>query len=224
MQRDKIRTQRRLVDATIELLREGGFSAVGINAIADRAGVSKVLIYRYFDGIGGLYRAVAEHLDISQTRVVDLSPLESGASGAVRDTARTAFLMMHEQLLSDELAVQVLIQELDEENELTRTFAETREAQGTAVTRRVAELAALREREGEPGAGDFDAVFAVVSAAIYYLSLRSRTVQLFNNIDIRSESGWYRICDALAGLVESAFPARAARTEDGPATNDREAP
>ena len=112
---------------------------------------------------------------------------------------------MHRGLISDELAVRVLIQELDEENELTRAFAETREQQGTAVTRRVAELAASRLETTTGKSPDFDAIFAIVAATVYYLSIRSRTVQLFNNIDIRSEEGWYRICDTLAQMVESSM-------------------
>ncbi|MBK7457943.1 MAG: helix-turn-helix transcriptional regulator [Betaproteobacteria bacterium] len=42
------------------MLARDGFGAVGVNAIARQAGVDKVLIYRYFDGLPALLRAWGE--------------------------------------------------------------------------------------------------------------------------------------------------------------------
>ena len=54
MARDRERTKARIVDAVCGLLTRSGFRAVGVNAVAEAAGVDKVLIYRYFgEATGG---------------------------------------------------------------------------------------------------------------------------------------------------------------------------
>ena len=56
-------TERRIKDAALGIIEEQGFEALGINAIADRAKLSKVLIYRYFDSIEGLITKIIEEQD-----------------------------------------------------------------------------------------------------------------------------------------------------------------
>ncbi len=46
--RSKETTRLRLISAVGTLLARQGFNALGINAVAEEAGVDKVLIYRYF--------------------------------------------------------------------------------------------------------------------------------------------------------------------------------
>ena len=61
--RDRAKTETAILDAVSRLILRDGMSGVGINALAREAGVDKVLIYRYFDDLDGLYRAYAEHGD-----------------------------------------------------------------------------------------------------------------------------------------------------------------
>jgi AcrR family transcriptional regulator len=62
-ERDRDATNTRLIRAVEELIAEDGFGAVGINAVARRAGADKVLIYRYFGELAGLLAAYAEEGD-----------------------------------------------------------------------------------------------------------------------------------------------------------------
>lgn len=57
--RDRYTTAARLLKAVETLLTREGFSGLGVNAVAREAGIDKVLIYRYFDGMPGLLRAFA---------------------------------------------------------------------------------------------------------------------------------------------------------------------
>lgn len=52
----------RLLQAGVQLLSEKTFSEISMDQVADRSGVSKPMIYYYFDNKEGYYRAVAEHL------------------------------------------------------------------------------------------------------------------------------------------------------------------
>lgn len=62
-ERDREATERRLLEAVGELVCESGFEQIGINALAARAGVSKVLVYRYFGSVDGLLAAYVRRHD-----------------------------------------------------------------------------------------------------------------------------------------------------------------
>ncbi len=176
-QRDREGTQRCLIEATVEILREQGYASLGVNTIAERAGVSKVLIYRYFGDLSGLLDAVAQHLDLTKTGLVDTDLFAPGESGQYRDRIPEAFLGFHDRVASDELTLQLMIQELQEDNELTRVFADARERQGVDASDRIAASCAQ---------------WAVDGAL---------------DVDIQSNEGWYRISDTLALLMERALQA-----------------
>ena len=63
MERDRKATEQRLIDTVGEMIAEEGFEKLGVNAIANRAGVSKILIYRYFNSVNGLVSAYIQQND-----------------------------------------------------------------------------------------------------------------------------------------------------------------
>ena len=168
--------------------------AVGVNAIAARAGVSKVLIYRYFSDIHGLFRAVAERLAERGTAPVDV-PAGLGDGEPFRRFVRDVLVNTHTALDEDAVTKRIMVQELGEDNELTRAIAAAREARGLRITAAI--------REAVSAEVDFEALVAVVSSSIFFLTLKSDRVRMFNGIDLHSEEGWNRICDTLAGLVDA---------------------
>ena len=56
-------TEMNLIKAVDELIEENGFEGFGINAVAAKAGVSKMLIYRYFNSLDGLIAAYIQQHD-----------------------------------------------------------------------------------------------------------------------------------------------------------------
>ena len=58
--RDRGGTQQKIIDAAYDLLAKNHDALPGINAIARAAGCDKQLIYRYFDGVEGVFAAVGE--------------------------------------------------------------------------------------------------------------------------------------------------------------------
>ena len=61
--RGKEATKARLIGAVGALLARDGFGARGVNAVAEEAGVDKVLIYRYFGGMADLLEAFGQSGD-----------------------------------------------------------------------------------------------------------------------------------------------------------------
>jgi AcrR family transcriptional regulator len=196
--RDKERTKRAFIDAAIELIREEGFENVGVNSIASRAGASKVLIYRYFGDFDGLLRAVAETLDPIHSENALSILTESGPRMTLPEITREAILQGHRTLKGDDIAKQLMVWELSHQNSITRVFSEARESAGREMTERLWQVASGGDRL--PGI-DVHALFAVVMAGVYYMTLRSDGFEEYNGVNIRSEEGWRRIADAVADLV-----------------------
>ena len=57
--KDRELTQQKILQAVDNIIANDGFERLGVNVIAQKAGVSKMLIYRYF---GGLDDLIAQYL------------------------------------------------------------------------------------------------------------------------------------------------------------------
>ena len=198
--RDRVETERCIIRAVKELIREGGFEGVGVSSVARRAGVSKILIYRYFGNFDGLLEEVGKELDPASVRGIPgiiEEGLDRGAT--LPEILYETVLVLRERLESDDLSMNLMAWEMLHENEVTRAFARTRESAGLELNERLASLV------GNASGLDVEAAFAVISSSIYYLLLRSRFISDYNGIDIRSEEGWKRVArtmaDMLGGLI-----------------------
>ena len=56
-------TEMTLITAVNDIIEESGFEGLGINAVAAKAKVSKMLIYRYFNSLNGLIAAYIQQND-----------------------------------------------------------------------------------------------------------------------------------------------------------------
>jgi AcrR family transcriptional regulator len=56
-------TELALIKAVDDIIEESGFEGLGINAVAAKAGVAKMLIYRYFNSLDGLIAAYIQQND-----------------------------------------------------------------------------------------------------------------------------------------------------------------
>ena len=59
-------TEMTLIKAVNDIIEESGFEGLGINAVAAKAKVSKMLIYRYFNSLDGLIAAYIQ-ADVQKT-------------------------------------------------------------------------------------------------------------------------------------------------------------
>lgn len=207
MAKDSTETRARLIDAVGRVLAQKGFESIGVNSVAREAGVDKVLIYRYFDGLKGLVAAFCSQEGFWP------SPLE------LMGGDREAFARMpYAQQLSEgainylrairarPLAQEVLAWRFLVQNELTAAFDSVRMASG-------AEVVNLMNVPSGEAVIDHQALMAIVAAAINHLGSRAGKISVFSGVSLQDDSGWLRIeamirTTVYAVLDEKSLPPR----------------
>jgi AcrR family transcriptional regulator len=193
--RNRAQTEARLRQAVEELLVEGGFGALTPSAVARRAGVDKMLIYRYFGDLAGLVRAIAFAPDFFPT-FEDLCGNDSVADLlALPVSARAARILDRNAraLLARPVVLELMVWELVERNELTAIMEEARETLGLRLLTELFPDVADRSR--------LAAMSAVLSAGVAYLALRRRKIRWFSGVDLKSDDGWKEMVSAIRAMA-----------------------
>jgi AcrR family transcriptional regulator len=189
VRRDRRQTEAKLRAALQRLLANGGFRALTPTAIAKEAGVDKMLIYRYFGDLPGLVEAVA--------RAPDFFPSFESVCGAepaalrlrpIPERVALVFGNFARALMERPSAVEMMVWELVERNELTAIMETAREELGLRIA---AELFDDALPDGRA-----NAITALLGAGITYLVLRRRKIRWYNGIDLKSDEGWDELKEA----------------------------
>ncbi len=198
-QRNREQSMQKLVDAVGKIIIRDGFKNIGINAVATEARLDKVLIYRYFGGLDGLLREFAKQRDfyIKTSELINKEVEYTGKDGLKSVIIKILTGQLRELLGSRELQ-ELMLWEMLEKNELTGAIAREREMKGF-------ELSMALKRKMDIRNNDSDAVIALLVSGIYYLVLRSRTVDVFNGIQLNSEEGWQKVENAIKQIVNTYF-------------------
>jgi AcrR family transcriptional regulator len=189
-------TEQHLVDAVGKVIREEGFKGLGINRIAKEAGCDKVLIYRYFGSIDGLIGAFLEKNDLyAHINLDELQGIVNPTQSELSDMAKLVFNKNLNILLENKNLQEIYRWELIDENAPLQKIAQTREKHGYALTKLF--KAALPNQQI-----DAEAYFAVITAAVHYLVLRSKTAQMFNGLDLHDQESWKRVSISINKMIE----------------------
>ncbi len=199
MLRNKNQTKQKIITAVGGLLARDGFAKLGVNALAREAGVDKVLIYRYFDGLPGVLRSYAESTDFwptpAEVITQDLGqPGDTGSAQIIGDI----MVNLARALRNRPLTTEIMAWELVEQNELTNILFERREQWALNIIENYA------FEHGQVPA-DLPALTALLNAAINYLIIRARTTPVFNLVEIDTERGWQRLENMIRELCSSYF-------------------
>lgn len=189
-------TERKLLDALEEQIKTTGMVGVGVNAVAKRAGVSKELIYRYFNGMPGLLLAWMRNQDFWTARADLLTDDESGHC----TPASLILSMLHDQieaLAENESLREIRRWELIEQNEVTAQLAQRREKAARSFIDRV---------DGLTEKLDVPATVSIMLAGVLYMMLRSKTESHFLGVPLRTNEGWQRLYGALELMIQRGFP------------------
>jgi len=198
-QRNKEQSKQNFIDAVGRIILRDGFKGIGINAIAKEAKLDKVLIYRYFEGLDGLLREFAKQKDfyINLTGFIQ-DEIENAQKHELKNLVSKVLISQLRGLIDNKELQELMLWEMVEKNELTDAIAKEREEKGYELSNKLKEKMDLKDH-------DSDAVIALLVSGIYYLVLRSRTVDVFNGIKLNSEKGWQQIETAIQMIVNTYF-------------------
>ncbi|GAB4042042.1 TetR/AcrR family transcriptional regulator [Spirosoma jeollabukense] len=191
--RNRVATTQRIVDALEQVLTEHGLEGVAIGAIAEKAQVSKVLIYRYFGGLEGLLEyyvrmgRIVPHY--TPAWLEQIQPFQPGELASVwSNQSLQLFRQLRASRASREL-LKATVQEKDSLNDVVSSSLDTE------LIRLVNQLAFV---EG----GDHQATSAVILGALSFLTIQAQNDRPMIGLDLRSEEGWKRIEEVVKGFYK----------------------
>ncbi len=194
--KNREQTEAKLVTAIGEVLAERGFGKLGVNAVAKQAGVDKVLIYRYFDGLDGLmerYAYSSEFWPPASELLGDQVQREHLAEMSFADGFAEVFRRYANALRSRPLTLEILSWETIERNALTIAMEEVRESMGLELMAFLSQL--------DPPEADWQAIANLFSGGIHYLAIRARKVSTYTGMSIAEDEGWERLIASIGFLV-----------------------
>jgi AcrR family transcriptional regulator len=196
--RDSRAMRRRLMEALGRLIVREGVAGVGVNALAREAGCDKVLIYRYFGDLAGVWGAFAESCDFWWSLdeiTADIDPAAVGAAGALKTIVRR-----HAQAIrSRPVTLAVLASEPGRRTPLVTALEAVRERRSLAL------LEWIGRRYRLPASADLPVIAMLLGVAINALAVRARDIRVMNGVTIETEADWARLYAAIDVLIDGAL-------------------
>ncbi|MDM8176244.1 MULTISPECIES: TetR/AcrR family transcriptional regulator [Olivibacter] len=197
--RDRERTKLKLLSAVGQIIRTEGYQGLGVNKIAQIAGVNKKLIYRYFDSVDNLVEKYVREKDYWVSFVDKINVADSFQ----QDFGQVALPNLLTQQLdfffgADELQ-NIVLWEISKQSSLMREIANAREELGSDLFR-------LTDPLFSDTTVDLRGIVALQVAGIYYLVLHAKNNgSTFCEIDVNTLEGRERIKQAVTKISSWAF-------------------
>lgn len=178
-EKDRRTTEKALLQAVGEMVAESGFEQLKVNAVAERAGVSKVLIYRYFGSLDGLIAAYIEAHDFW----INYRSEFPGKRKQLAPYLKSLFRAQVDHLRQDVTLRRLYRWELSGANAVVAALRQQREATGVRLVEAVAALTERPTAEVAPLA-------TLVAASVSYLALLEESCPTYNGIALQTQAGW----------------------------------
>lgn len=183
-------TELTLIKAVNDIIEESGFEGLGINAIAAKAKVSKMLIYRYFNSLDGLIAAYIRQNDYWINFNEEL-PDKEHLSEFIKQIFKRQIIQLRESYTLKRL----YRWELSTDNKFVKELRDKREEKGLWLIEAVSRLSKHPQKETA-------AVASIITAAISYLALLEENCQVYNGLKIQQETGWEQLEEGINLLVD----------------------
>lgn len=183
-------TEQTLIKAVNDIIEENGFEGLGINAIAAKAKVSKMLIYRYFGSLDGLIVAYIQQNDYWINFNEQLPDKEH-----IGEFIKQVYKRQIVELRKSYTMKRLYRWELSTDNKIVRELREKREHKGIMLVEAIGKLTQHPQRETA-------AIASIVSAAISYLALLEENCPIYNGFKLQEESGWKQLEEGINILVD----------------------
>ena len=197
MEDRQAQTRKKLIKAVGTVLAKEGFKGLGVNKVAKTAGVDKVLVYRYFNGLPGLVAAYSQTVDFWPTVRELLGPDPEAVRALAPDMQMAHFFKSFMAALRRRPITQdILAWELLERNELSKQLEDHRIRTALEFFEHLDDL---------PGDEHLPAIMALMAGAVNYLIVKSRITRSASGIDLESDAGWDRINKGIDLLLKGIF-------------------
>lgn len=188
--KNREQTEEKILEAVRSIIENQGFEKVGINAIATEAGVSKMLIYRYFGGVEELIAQYLIQKDYwANTDAAIINP------EAVGDSIKSMFRRQVEQLRNDITLRRLYRWELFTDNQNIQQLRNRREENGCRLIKMVSALTGCPDAQ-------VAALASILSASISYLALLESQCQSYNGICLQTDEGWNQLMQGIEMIID----------------------
>lgn len=194
--RNKERTKLKLITAVGKILQDHDYTALGVNKIAEVAGVDKKLIYRYFGDVNTLIETYIKEKDYYVSVSDDVIEKKLKADNTyAKDIIENLLVNQFQKILNSKELQQITLLEISGDH-IMRNMVRLREELGRHVFKSADELYAETSL-------DLRAKIAIDIAGIYYLILHSQTVgTTFCELNIKSKKDRERIVQTLKKTLD----------------------
>jgi AcrR family transcriptional regulator len=197
--RNRKATEEAIVNAFEAVLLRDGVAGLGVNAVAQEAGVNKVLIYRYFQDMPGLARHWAANSSFwpSELELIGNDP-DAFAELTVRERVRTVLCNYVDAIRARPRTVEMLAGELMSPTEISRALADGMVQPGRGVS----DFIQLESADRDLGDQVFRLIY-MVNALTAFLAIRERNNPNYMGMDMADDESWQFVHDTVAGLADS---------------------
>lgn len=183
-------TESKILEAVASIVESDGFEKLGINTIALKANVSKMLIYRYFGGLEELVARFIMQKDYwANTDTFIFNPHSVG------DSIKSMFRNQIEQLRNDVTLRRLCRWELSCHNASIDRLRDKREENGCNLIKVVSRLTGCSNSE-------VASLASILSASISYLTLIEDQCPTYNGIALQTDKGWEQIAQGVDMIVD----------------------
>lgn len=183
-------TESKILEAVASIVESDGFEKLGINTIALKANVSKMLIYRYFGGLEELVARFIMQKDYwANTDTLILNPHSVG------DSIKSMFRNQIEQLRNDVTLRRLCRWELSCHNASIDRLRDKREENGCNLIKVVSRLTGCSNSK-------VASLASILSASISYLTLIEDQCPTYNGIALQTDKGWEQIAQGVDMIVD----------------------
>lgn len=190
MERDREMTEDKLINAVGELIVEDGFESLGVRKVAERAGVNKTLIYRYFESLDGLIYAYMKKHDF-WVNVKNEQPDTSDVRGYLKAFYRKEIA----EYRGNTVLKRLRRCELSSEKDFIVAVRAQREKNGIQFFEMVSGFSRLDKEQ-------LRSISALLDTGIAYLAMLEENCRMYNGIDIQSDKGWQQIAEGIDALID----------------------
>lgn len=186
--RNRSNTIQRIVEALETVILERGLEGLSITHVAEKADVSKVLIYRYFGGLDGLldhYVRMGKLFPIYSTEFeTQIHPERKS------DLSRVWYrqvILLYRSFRRSKIAPQILRATFLETSSMAEVISKAVDEEKTRLVNQLSFTAGA----------DNEAISAVILGGMSYMTIMAQQNRLVMGLDLREEANWKRIEEAV---------------------------